>query len=96
MNNMATRPLLLPVMTRYTVFNQEVCNLNMKQCHTALTRAVPVSMDPSLESPILIPRILAPGATPFLSGLSGKWPAAIHATWVPWEPAKREDHPCMG
>ena len=60
------------------------------QCHmktrdnclilTALTNAVPVSMEPSLESPILNPITCAPGAIPFLSGSAGKFPAAIQAT----------------
>ena len=53
---------------------------------TALTKAVPVSIEPIRESPILIPIICAPGANPFLSGASGKLPAAIQATCVPWEP----------
>lgn len=54
----------------------------------ALTSAVPVSMDPSLLSPMVRDTILAPGATPFLSGSSGKQPAAIAATWVPWDAGK--------
>jgi hypothetical protein len=34
--------------------------------------------------PIVNDTICAPGAIPFLSGLSGKYAAAIEATWVPW------------
>jgi hypothetical protein len=34
--------------------------------------------------PIVNDTICAPGATPFLSGVSGKYAAAIEATWVPW------------
>jgi hypothetical protein len=34
--------------------------------------------------PIVNDTICAPGAIPFLSGLSGKHAAAIEATWVPW------------
>ncbi len=59
---------------------------------TALIRAEPVSMDPRRVSPILMPTTWAPGATPFLSGSLGKWPAAIQETWVPWEPAKTNTH----
>lgn len=45
-------------------------------------------MDPNRVSPILIEMIWAPGATPFLSGWSGKYPAAIPATWEAWAPKK--------
>lgn len=51
----------------------------------ALTRAVPVSMEPNLLSPIVRDMILAPGDTPLRSGSSGTYPAAIAATCVPWE-----------
>lgn len=40
--------------------------------HTALTSDDPVSMEPNLVSPILMEITCAPGATPFLSGESGK------------------------
>ena len=43
-------------------------------------------MEPSRESPIFMPITWAPGATPFFSGSSGKWPAAIQDTCVPCEP----------
>lgn len=55
---------------------------------TALIRPVPVSIVLSLVSPILIARIWAPGATPFRSGSSGKYPAAILATCVPCAPVQ--------
>lgn len=57
---------------------------------TALTNADPVSMDFKRVSPILMEMIWAPGATPFLSGVSGKYPEAIQATCVPWEPANEK------
>jgi hypothetical protein len=34
--------------------------------------------------PMVNDTICAPGATPFFSGLSRKYAAAIEATWVPW------------
>lgn len=55
---------------------------------TALIRPVPVSIVLNLVSPILIASICAPGAIPFLSGCSGKCPAAILATCVPCAPGK--------
>ena len=39
------------------------------------------------EVPMQREMIWAPGAIPFLEGSSGKWAAAIDATWVPWEHA---------
>lgn len=57
---------------------------------TALTKAVPVSIEPSLVSPIFKPMTWAPGAMPFVAGQSGKLPAAMHATWVPWEPDTKQ------
>ena len=53
---------------------------------TARMRALPVSMVLILVSPTFIPTSWAPGAVPFLSGLSGKKAAAIEATWVPCDP----------
>ena len=49
-----------------------------------------VSMVERRESPILTEMSCAPGATPLISGLSGKWPAAMPATWVPCAPERRE------
>ena len=57
---------------------------------TARTRDVPVSMEPSLLSPIFTDTICAPGAMPLRSGASGKQPVAMHATWVPWEPGNNQ------
>lgn len=54
---------------------------------TALINEVAVSIVESLVSPILMDTICAPGATPFSSGFSGKWPAHIDATCVPCAPA---------
>lgn len=57
---------------------------------TARTRAGPVSMEPNRVSPIFMATTCAPGATPFFSGSFGKKPAAMLATWVPWEPASSQ------
>ena len=46
-------------------------------------RETAVSIVLSRVSPILTPTICAPGAIPFLSGLSGKYAAVIEATCVP-------------
>ena len=53
---------------------------------TARTSAVPVSMEPSRVSPILMEMTWAPGAIPHFSTSPSKYPAAIHATCVPWAP----------
>ena len=53
---------------------------------TALISPTAVSSEPRRESPIFIPTILAPGATPFLSVQSGWYAAAIAATCVPCDP----------
>jgi len=49
----------------------------------ARTIAVPVSIVSKRLSPIVNDIIWAPGATPFLSGSSGKYPAAMADTCVP-------------
>jgi len=53
---------------------------------TARTSAVPVSIEPSRVSPILIETTCAPGAIPHFSTSPSKYPAAIHATCVPCAP----------
>jgi len=49
----------------------------------ARTIAVPVSIVSKRLSPIVSDIIWAPGATPFFSGSSGKYPAAMAETCVP-------------
>ena len=55
---------------------------------TALMRADPVSMEARRVSPILMPITCAPGAMPLRSGWSGKFPAEMQATCVPWAPVE--------
>ena len=57
---------------------------------TALMRALAVSIVERRLSPIFTETTWAPGATPLVSGLSGKYPAAMQATCVPWEPGWME------
>lgn len=52
----------------------------------ALIRDPPHSMEFSRTAPMQRLINWAPGAIPFISGVSGKYPAAIPATCVPWEP----------
>ena len=69
----------------YGLFWVHIYILNWTEL-TALMRADPVSMEARRVSPILMPITCAPGAMPLRSGWSGKFPAEMQATWVPWAP----------
>lgn len=57
----------------------------------ALTRPVPVSIEPKRPSPIVMETILALGAQPSIS-LEAWLPLAMEATWVPWDAEKKRKH----